>query len=144
MSERDREPTVRVIGLDHVVFRVADVERSLAFYTGTLGLAPVRVDEWRAGEVLFPSVRVDAHTIIDIFPRELARDDGSSDAAVARNVDHVCLVLEPCDLAALAASGTFDVVGGPAELFGARGQGQGLYVRDPDGNVVELRHYASA
>ena len=34
---------------------------SLAFYVDALGLAPVRVDEWRAGEVLFPSVRVDAH-----------------------------------------------------------------------------------
>lgn len=132
---------MRIIGLDHVVFRVADVERSLAFYVGTLGLEPVRVDEWRAGTVLFPSVRVDEHTIIDVFPRELAGDDGGADASVARNVDHVCLVVEPCDLQAVADSGTFDVVGGPAELFGARGQGIGLYVRDPDGNVVELRHY---
>ena len=86
-------------------------------------------------------MRVDAQTIIDLFPRELAGDDGGADAAVARNVDHVCLVVEPCDLQAVAESGTFDVVGGPAELFGARGQGIGLYVRDPDGNVVELRHY---
>jgi hypothetical protein len=103
----------------------------------------VRVDEWRAGTVLFPSARVDAHTIIDIFPRELAGDDGTADATVARNVDHVCLVVEPCDLQAVADSGNFDVVGGPADLFGARGQGIGLYVRDPDGNVVELRHYGS-
>jgi catechol 2,3-dioxygenase-like lactoylglutathione lyase family enzyme len=132
---------MKVTGLDHVVFRVADVERSLDFYLGTLGLEPVRVDEWRAGSVLFPSARVDAHTIIDIFPRELAGDDGTADAAVARNVDHVCLVVEPCDLQAVADSGIFDVVGGPAELFGAQGQGIGLYVRDPDGNVVELRHY---
>ena len=134
---------VKIIGIDHVVFRVADVERSLDFYLGTLGLEPVRVDEWRAGTVLFPSARVDAHTIIDIFHRELAGDEGTDDATVARNVDHVCLVVEPCDLQAVADSGTFDVVGGPAELFGARGQGIGLYVRDPDGNVVELRHYGS-
>ena len=132
---------VKVVGIDHVVFRVADVERSLDFYLGTLGLEPVRVDEWRAGTVLFPSVRIDAHTIIDIFPRELAGDEGTDDATVGRNVDHVCLVVEPCDLQAVADSGNFDVVGGPAELFGAQGQGIGLYVRDPDGNVVELRHY---
>jgi catechol 2,3-dioxygenase-like lactoylglutathione lyase family enzyme len=134
---------VKVTGLDHVVFRVADVERSLAFYVGTLGLEPVRVDEWRAGTVLFPSARIDARTIIDIFPRELAGDDGAS-GAPARNVDHVCLVVEPCDLQSIADSGTFEVVGGPAELFGAQGQGLGLYVRDPDGNVVELRHYGPA
>jgi len=134
---------LRVTGIDHVVFRVADVERAIAFYVDTLGLEPVRVDEWRAGAVLFPSVRVDATTIIDLFPREYAADDdGDADAAVARNVDHVCLVVEPCDLQAVADSGTFDVVGGPAELFGAQGQGIGLYVRDPDGNVLELRHYA--
>ncbi len=126
-------PVVRVVGFDHLVLRVADVERSLAFYLGTLGLTPVRVDEWRAGTVLFPSARIDATTIVDFLP--------AGDEPVGRNVDHVCLVVEPTDLAALAASGALDVVGGPADLFGAQGQATGIYVRDPDGNVVELRHY---
>jgi len=45
------------------------------------------------------------------------------------------------DLDEVATSGEFDVVAGPSELFGARGIGTGLYVRDPDGNVIELRHY---
>lgn len=128
---------MKVVGLDHIVLRVDDVERSLEFYVGTLGLEPARVDEWRAGEVLFPSVRVDDATLIDLFPRGA----GAPAAGAERNLDHFCLVLEPVDLDALAASGAFDVAGGPAELFGARGQGHGLYVRDPDGNVVELRHY---
>jgi catechol 2,3-dioxygenase-like lactoylglutathione lyase family enzyme len=123
---------VKAVGLDHVVLNVADVERSLAWYCGQLGLEGVRVDEWRRGEVLFPSVRLDAGTIIDLLQTE----------RTGQNVDHVCLVVEPTDLAALARSGGFDVVGGPARLFGARGEGFGLYVRDPDGNVVELRHYA--
>ena len=79
-------------------------------------------------------------TIIDLFPREYAADDDGGPRVP--NVDHVCLVVDPCDLQAVADSGTFDVVGGPAELFGAQGQGVGLYVRDPDGNVLELRHYA--
>jgi catechol 2,3-dioxygenase-like lactoylglutathione lyase family enzyme len=134
------EGPVTITGVDHVVFRVADVERAIAFYVDLLGLAPVRVEEWRAGEVLFPSARIDATTIIDLFPREYAADDDGGPRVP--NVDHVCLVVEPCDLQAVADSGVFDVVGGPAELFGARGQGVGLYVRDPDGNVLELRHYA--
>jgi catechol 2,3-dioxygenase-like lactoylglutathione lyase family enzyme len=79
---------VKVLGLDHIVLRVADVERSLAWYRDDLGLEPERVAEWRRGEVLFPSVRIDKTTGID-------------------------------------------------------GDGLGLYVRDPDGNVVELRHYGS-
>ena len=122
---------LRIVGLDHVVLNVADVERSLAFYCGELGLAPERVDEWRRGEILFPSVRVDAGTIIDLLavPR------------TGENADHLCLVVEPLDLDALKASGRFEVVDGPATRFGARGNGTSLYVKDPDGNTVELRYY---
>lgn len=125
----------RVVGFDHLVLRVADVERSLAWYTGRLGLAGERVDEWRRGEVLFPSVRIDEGTLIDLL----------AGVPTGVNVDHLCLVLEPgTDLDALVASGHFDVVGdGPADgLFGARGFARSLYVRDPDGTVVELRSYA--
>ena len=122
---------VTVTELDHVVLNVADVERSLRFYVDELGLAPMRVEEWRAGSVLFPSVRVNDGTIIDLL--QAARD--------GENVNHLCLVIEPTDLGVLGASGRFDVVDGPAIRFGARGDGTSLYIRDPDGNTVELRHY---
>lgn len=122
---------VRVTGFDHLVLTVADVERALAFYCGPLGLAPVRVDEWRAGEVPFPSVRVDAGTIIDLV-------HGRRGSA---NVDHFCLVVAPLDWHEVIAAGVFDVVEGPVGRFGARGSATSLYVRDPDGNVVELRWY---
>ena len=122
---------VRVSAFDHVVLRCADVEATLAWYHDLLGLEPVRVEEWRSGQVPFPSVRVSDHTIIDLVPGPI--DDG--------RLDHLCLVVEPVDLAALAASGEFDVVEGPVRRFGARGDGTSLYVRDPDGLVVELRHY---
>jgi catechol 2,3-dioxygenase-like lactoylglutathione lyase family enzyme len=125
---------VRVRGLDHVVLVVADVERSLSWYIDELGGQPVRVEEWRAGEVLVPSIRLSASSIIDLIQGDRS----------GQNVDHVCLEIEPTDLEAVAASGRFDVVGGPAELFGARGIGTGLYVRDPDGNVIELRYYDMA
>jgi len=125
---------VRVVGFDHLVLKVADVERSLAWYTGRLGLAGERVDEWRRGEVLFPSVRVDATTLIDLL----------AGAPTGTNVDHLCLVLDAeADLDVLAGSGDFDVVGaGPTDgLYGAQGFARSLYVRDPDGTVVELRSY---
>ncbi len=131
MSESGSE--VRAVGFDHVVIITADVERSLAFYLDELGTEPVRVEEWRRGEVFFPSVRLNDSAILDLMA-------GTPDG---RNVDHVCVVIEPLDLGALAESGRFEVVGGPAELFGAQGQGQALYVRDPDGNVIELRHYGA-
>jgi catechol 2,3-dioxygenase-like lactoylglutathione lyase family enzyme len=124
---------VRVRGLDHVVLNCQDVDRSLAWYVEELGLQPVRVDEWRAGTAPFPSVRVDDATIIDLVAADRS----------GVNVDHICLVVEPTDLGALVASGRFEVVGdGPVGgLFGARGYATSLYVRDPDGNTIELRAY---
>jgi len=126
---------ITVTGLDHLVLVSSDVERCLAWYTGELGCEPVRVEEWRRGEVLFPSFRLSAETIVDVLPGDRA-------AAGVLNVDHFCIVVEPCDLAAVAASGRFDVVDGPDVRYGARGDGTSLYVRDPDGNVVELRYYS--
>ncbi|QDQ16111.1 VOC family protein [Streptomyces spectabilis] len=126
---------MRVIALDHIVLNVADVERSLAFYTGPLGLEPVRVEEWRAGKVSFPSVRVSPGTIIDLFP---ARD---AESRASKNVDHICLAVEPLDWQEVIDSGEFTVVDGPGKRFGARGTAISLYVQDPDGNTVELRWY---
>ncbi|MFC0005113.1 VOC family protein [Micromonospora siamensis] len=122
---------VRVTGFDHLVLTVADVERALDFYCGTLGLEPVRVDRWRAGEVPFPSARVNAETIIDLIPGV----PGGS------NVDHICLVVRPVDWAQVIATGAFEVLEGPVPRFGARGTATSVYVRDPDGNTVELRWY---
>ncbi len=122
---------VSVTAFDHVVLRCADIERTLAWYLDRLGLPAVRVDEWRRGDAPFPSARVNADTIIDLIGGPI--DDG--------RLDHICLVIDPLDLGALAASGEFDVVEGPVTRSGARGDGTSLYVRDPDGLVVELRHY---
>lgn len=127
---------IRVQALDHIVLNVADVERSLAWYCDVLGLPGERVDEWRAGQTFFPSVRIDASTIIDLFA-----SPGAGAERGTENLNHFCIVVEPCDLQAVADSGRFDVVDGPATRWGARGDGTSLYVRDPDGNTVELRYY---
>jgi catechol 2,3-dioxygenase-like lactoylglutathione lyase family enzyme len=132
------QAAVQVTGLDHVVLLVEDTERTLAWYCGELGLAGERVEEWRAGKVFFPSVRIDATTLIDVLPRAPGADRAPE---AERNVDHVCLVIEPTDMQSLAASGRFKVVDGPDTRWGAQGDATSLYVLDPDGNVVELRHY---
>lgn len=122
---------VTVIELDHIVLNVADVERSIRFYCDELGLEGERVEAWRRKEVFFPSVRVNAGTILDLLQT----------ARTGVNADHFCLVVAPTDFDALTASGRFDVVDGPDRRFGARGDGTSLYIRDPDGNTVELRYY---
>jgi catechol 2,3-dioxygenase-like lactoylglutathione lyase family enzyme len=130
---------VQVIGFDHVVLRCRDVEASLAFYCDELGLAPDRVAEWRRGEVPFPSARVDATTLIDLFPVP-AGDTDPTDVN-DRNMDHVCLVIRPVDLDGLAAR--FAGARRADGLYGAQGVASSVYVHDPDGNTVELRSYPS-
>jgi len=59
---------VKIREMDHIVLRVRDVEKSLHFYTEILGLKPERVEQFKAGAVRFPSVRLNDDTIIDLFP----------------------------------------------------------------------------
>ena len=128
-----------VCALDHIVLNVADVERSLRFYEGTLGLAAERVDAWRRHEIGFPSVRISASTLID-----LVKADSPGDGQP--NLAHFCLVTDSPTLdeaiQTLAAAGTV-VETGPVSRWGARGNALSIYFRDPDGNLIELRTYAA-
>lgn len=129
----------RTVGLDHIVLAVSDVERSLAFYSQTLGLPAERVEGWRAGTLPFPSVRVNEGTIIDL----VKGGEGGAERRV--NLAHFCLVTDSDDLASVAqeleATGIAIEVG-PATRSGARGNALSIYFRDPDDNLIELRTYA--
>jgi len=119
---------MRVIGLDHIVLISPDAEGLLAWYGDVVGLASERLEEWRRGEAPFASLRVSDDTIIDVVAGE----------RTGVNLAHFALVVD-ADLDALAAA---HGVAGPMELSGARGQGRGIYLTDPDGNGVELRTYS--
>jgi catechol 2,3-dioxygenase-like lactoylglutathione lyase family enzyme len=120
------------LALDHLVLVVSDVERALAWYGRHAGLAGVRVEEWRSEEAPFPSLRVDDSTIIDLIPGDPGADRG--------HLDHICFVVPPSELDGLAKDPELEVVE-RGERFGARGLGQSIYVRDPDGLLVEFRCY---
>ncbi|HMG42151.1 MAG TPA: VOC family protein [Acidimicrobiales bacterium] len=123
-----------VLAVDHFVLVVSDVDRTLAWYQHYAGLAPMRVDEWRREEVFFPSLRVSEETIIDVLP---GRDEGSSERG---HLDHICFVVSVADRESLAADPSLEVVDSGVR-YGARGDGESLYVRDPDGLLVEFRSY---
>ena len=134
------QPLVKITEMDHIVLRVKDAEESLRFYTETLGLGAERVDQWRAGEVRFPSARLNADTIIDLFPTE--QESIGKDGV--KNQDHFCMVIEAMDMEELKTK--FEGLGigiqsGPGQRWGSHGDGTSLYIYDPDNNVVELRHY---
>jgi catechol 2,3-dioxygenase-like lactoylglutathione lyase family enzyme len=134
--------------LDHVVLWVADPVAAAGFYERMLGLKPLRVAEFTAGEVSFPSVRVNEETILDLAPHTLAERmpalPGSADSA-GHPVNHICLSL-PSDafdaLRARLAEHAVPMTEIGRDSFGARGKApRNFYFRDPDGNVVEARHY---
>ncbi len=122
---------MKVTGLDHIVLNCSDVEKSLAYYSEVIGLSGERVEEWRRGEVPFPSVRIDSRTIIDLFDSERSGE----------NLNHFCLVLAASDWEEMLDTGAVQVDRGPSRVFGARGIGMSIYTSDPDGNTVELRRY---
>ena len=140
LAQSQTQPLVKITELDHIVLRVKDVETSLRFYTQVLGLPSERVEQWRAGEIRFPSARLNADTIIDFF----ASDQQPIGREGAKNQDHFCMVIEPTDMEELKAKFEgigVDIQAGPGKRWGSHGDGISLYIYDPDDNVVELRHY---
>ena len=132
------DPPIRLRGLDHVVLRVADVARAQRFYRDVLGCKVERTLE----ELGLYQLRAGAHLIdlVDVAA-PLGRAGGPGPGAEGRNVDHFALQVSPFDVAAirahLEAHGV--EVGEVAQRYGAEGSGPSLYIRDPDGNVVELK-----
>jgi len=129
---------IRPREIDHVVLRVVDLDRMLRFYTDVLGCRPERRDD-AMGLVQLRAGR----SLIDFVPVNgvLGRAGGAAPGPEGRNLDHVCLRVEPFDAdhirRTLEAAG---VQAGPVEQrYGAEGSGPSIYVRDPEGNVVELK-----
>ncbi|MGW7055206.1 VOC family protein [Streptomyces sp. NPDC054887] len=134
--------------LDHVVLWVNDPLASVEFYERTVGLTGVRAAEYAEGKAPFPSVRVSADSLLDLVPLTMA---GSMDGVLGEEgtaghpVNHVCLAMDKEAFEAL--HGRLEESGATVSRFshnsfGAHGAApRSFYFRDPDGNVVEARHY---
>lgn len=125
------DPGFTVLGIDHVVLRVTDLQRSIDFYAQTLGLSPERIVpgflcQLRCGSNLLDIMQMPEG-------QELA-------AGESRGSDHVCLRVtgEMSDIIARLKDAGSEVVG-PMELYGATGYGTSVYVFDPDGHRIELK-----
>jgi len=125
--------------LDHVVLRVRDLDIAEAFYRDVLGCEVVRkrddlgLRHLRAGASMIDLVAVDG---------KLGLRGGGAAGREGRNLNHLCLRVEPFDEPAivrhLADHGL--APHGPATTnFGAEGDGPSLYFDDPDGNTIELK-----
>ncbi len=130
---------LEVAGIDHIVLRTNNLQAMLNFYSGILGCKVERetspelgLTQLRAGNALIDLVAVDS---------QLGRMGGGAPTETENNVDHFCLQLKPIteeDLRHhLRANGI--EVGEFADRYGAEGQGRSVYIKDPEGNTVELR-----
>ncbi len=116
--------------LDHVVIRCVNPQRALDFYVGVLGL----IEERRLESIGLIQLRA-GQSIVDLLPAD-------SVSINAPNIDHFCLGVKAPDFAALAAylrQRGVELAGEPAMRYGARGMGLSLYLKDPEGNKVELK-----
>jgi len=124
--------------IDHIVLRVKDLERSITFYAQVFGAELVKRQDnlglvhLRAGTSMIDLVSLGG---------ELGRKGGAAAGQEGRNLDHVCLRIEPFDEAALISHlQSFGLAAEKAaRRFGAEGYGLSLYCFDPDGNQVELK-----
>ena len=129
--------------MDHIVLNVEDDEKMIAFYGNVLQFPTERLDEYRSGKVPFPSVRLNADTIIDLFPKKMWQ--GSSRTGDGReNLNHFCIALAKENWQALLErlqANSVPIEQGPVARWGAHGTGTSVYFRDPEGNLIEARYY---
>ena len=125
----------RPLGLDHVVLRVRDQAASQRFYTDVLGGVVDHVNE----KVSLIQLRFGEH-LIDLLP--LRSPAGPAPSAAAGGMDHFCLSIECPDLGKVADElrrRGVALEGDVVQRRGAFGHGDSLYIRDPDGYLVELK-----
>ncbi len=129
---------IKIKTIDHVVLRVVDAERAIRFYCDVLGCTMDRrrdnigLIQLRAGIAQIDLVPVDG---------EIGRMGGAAPGPEARNMDHFAVRNEGFDESALRAHlAAHGIEGGEVKIrYGAEGDGPSMYIRDPDGNTVELK-----
>lgn len=132
-------PPFNVQRIDHAVLRVRDTAASVSFYSQILGMSVVKerpdlgLTHLRAGDSMLDLVQLDG---------PLGLKGGEGPGSSGRNVDHLCLKVEPFDFETIRSHLLDHGIQAPepAQIrFGAEGEGWSIYIRDPDGNTIELK-----
>ena len=128
--------------IDHVVLTCRDVAATIRFYTEVLGMREVTFGAGRKA-LAFGRQKLNLHAAGQEAQgpaRERGSDSGATHARLRRSVPHRRrAAAAPC-IAHLAACGV-PVEEGPVLRTGALGPIESVYIRDPDGNLIELARY---
>jgi glyoxylase I family protein len=126
-----------LVGIDHVVLLVDDMNRALDFYHDVLGCQP---------GYSYPALGMEqvwcGSSLIVLW--DVTHPGGRKAAppvAGGRNVDHICIATGPLDQDAMRAHlGRHGVeIHQEALHGGARGMGHSFYIHDPFGNKLEIK-----
>ena len=130
---------IKPVAIDHIVLRSERYRELIDFYCEVIGCTLERetsaefgLTQLRAGSALIDIVDVNG---------ELGKAGGAAPGPTGNNLDHFCLQIAPFDEAELIKylrSHGVDC-GEFHERYGAEGMGRSLYIRDIDGNTIELR-----
>jgi extradiol dioxygenase family protein len=129
--------------MDHIVLNVEDDEKMISFYSKVLMMPSERLEEYHAGTVPFPSVRLNADTIIDLFPKKMWQKTSQATQGRA-NLNHFCIALSKRTWEKLfeqLQANKVTIEEGPVLRWGAQGTGTSIYFRDPESNLIEARYY---
>ncbi|MEG2805184.1 VOC family protein [Stenotrophomonas sp.] len=143
MSNPSSQHPFEIQRLDHLVLRVQDLARAVTFYRDVLGCTVAR--ERPSLGMVHLHAGASMIDLVDVAG-PLGTPGGPAAGAQSRNLEHLCLRVEPFDVEALRAHLQAHGValhGKPENNFGAEGDGMSVYLRDPDGNGVELKGPAS-
>ncbi|BDX04952.1 VOC family protein [Planctobacterium marinum] len=130
---------LEITAIDHIVLRTSKLQQMLEFYCNVLGCTVERetspengLVQLRAGSALIDLVTVKS---------KLGKLGGEAPSATGNNMDHFCLQLKPISDAAIKLHlANFGITEGDFEQrYGAQGFGNSIYIKDPQGNTVELR-----
>src|ERR671933_2524627 len=134
MSTDEAKPRIQLEGLDHLVLTVTDIDRTCEFYERVLGMKGVMFGDNRRA-LAFGSQKINLHQIGHEFePKAAAPTPGSADLCFLTRTP-LKEVIE--HLHALEVA----VEEGPVRRTGARGPMESVYLRDPDGNLIEISNY---
>lgn len=125
---------MKVVAIDHFVLTVASIERTAAFYQRVLGMEHIVFGPYQRSALRFGDQKINLHQAGREFePRAVRPWPGSADVCfLVDDIDAVAAHLADCGVA---------IVEGPGPRSGALGEIRSFYIRDPDGNLIELSAY---